>query len=190
MRLSLKIFTRKEIVASIPLFILSAIVVILDQWSKITVVDSFYIGESMSIINGFLKFTYVHNKGAAFSFGDVFNDDVRLVLFKIIPVFVGVYLTYLIVKSKEHMIMKIAYALILGGGTGNVADRIRFDYVVDFISVYHRGFELFGMKFEPWYFAIFNLADSAVSLAAILLIIDFFIQRKKEKALAKKENVS
>jgi len=102
-------------------------------------------------------------------------------LFKIIPVIIGVVLVRMLFSSKENTIMKYAYALILGGGTGNVIDRIRLDYVVDFISVYHNGFSIFGFDVKPWYFAIFNIADSAVTIAAFLIIIDYFMTRKKEK---------
>ena len=190
MKLFQKIFTKAELIKSLPFFVLSAVIVILDQWSKIAVSKNFYIGESVSIIDGFLKFTYVHNKGAAFSFGHGFSDVVRIGLFKVIPVLVGIYLVYLLIKSQEHLIMKFCYALILGGGAGNVIDRIRLDYVVDFISVYHNGFELFGTKFSPWFFAIFNIADSAVSIAAVLLIIDYFAHKRHADEKSEGKDVS
>ena len=181
MNLIQKIFTKEKLKEAWPLFLIALVIIVLDQWSKIYVSTNFRIHESVQVIPGFLKFTYVHNKGAAFSFGSMFNDSVRLVLFKILPIIIGAVLVRLIFSDKESKLLKYAYALILGGGTGNVIDRIRLDYVVDFISVYHTGFELASFKFDPWYFAIFNIADSAVTIAAGILILDFILHRHKEK---------
>ncbi|MBT4792205.1 MAG: signal peptidase II [Halobacteriovoraceae bacterium] len=180
MKLSLKIITKDQLIKAWPYFALSLAIVIFDQWSKFVVVNNFNIGESQGVIDGFLKFTYVHNKGAAFSFGNTFNDTVRMVIFKILPVIVSLFLVKYILSEKEHKLMRFAYALILGGGAGNVIDRIRLDYVVDFISVYHTGINLGFTKLAPWYFAIFNIADSAVSIAAALIILDFLLNREKE----------
>jgi signal peptidase II len=74
--------------------------------------------------------------------------------------------------------MSWAYTLILGGAIGNLIDRIRLDYVVDFIAVYSRKHTFFGIELPEWHFAIFNIADSAISIAAIFIIIDFFISKK------------
>lgn len=147
----------------------------LDQYSKYLVVQNFNLFERMPIIDGFLSFTHVRNTGAAFSFGAELGDSFRLFMFKILPVIVCFFFLKLLYDSvKENKkLMASVYTLILGGAIGNLIDRIRLDYVVDFISVFHRGFTLFGINFESWYFAIFNLADSAITLAAILIIYDF-----------------
>ena len=181
MKLILKTITKEQFKKAIPYLIISAFIIIFDQWSKAAIVESFRLGESMGIIDGFLKFTYVHNKGAAFSFGNDFPDFVRIIIFKILPVIVGAFLVYYILLGKENRLMRFAYAFILGGGAGNVIDRIRLDYVVDFISVYHHGIDLGFLKLAPWYFAIFNIADSAVSIAAVLIILDVIITKLKEK---------
>ena len=186
MKSILKIITDKRSL----LLLISLFVVVFDQYTKYLVVQNFRLYESHGIIDGFLKFTYVHNTGAAFSFGDKFPDWIRLIIFKILPVAVGGYLLKLIYTDGESKLMKVAYAFILGGGAGNVIDRIRLDYVVDFISVYHRGLDIFGLKLEPWSFAIFNIADSAVSLAAILIILDYFINQRKQKPIEESQTVS
>ncbi len=179
MKLFLKIFTKEKMIELLPYMAIALFIIIFDQWTKYYVSNNFYIGENVNVINGFLKFTHVHNKGAAFSFGSLFSDEVRLVIFKILPVFVGVFLLKFIYSNKETTMMRYAYSLILGGGVGNVIDRIRLDYVIDFISVYHTGFNLFGIELKPWYFAIFNIADSAVTIAAFLIIMDYILNRKK-----------
>ncbi len=184
MKSILKIFTKEKTLEALPFWAIAIFVILFDQWTKYYVSHNFHMGESYQVIEGFLKFTYVHNKGAAFSFGSLFSDEIRLVLFKVLPVVIGFVLIYLLYSDKEHKIMKYAYALIIGGGAGNVIDRIRLDYVVDFISVYHNGFTMLGLKLDPWYFAIFNIADSAVTIAAGLIIIDYFYNHFKKKQVA------
>jgi signal peptidase II len=155
------------------------IIIVADQWSKIYVSQNFRLYESVKVIDGFLNFTFAKNTGAAFSFGGGFSDWVRTVLFKILPVIACFWLFKLLYNSlKESVLMSWAYTLILGGAIGNLIDRIRLDYVVDFIAVYSRKHQIFGLEIPEWHFAIFNIADSTISIAAALIIIDFFINKK------------
>jgi signal peptidase II len=154
------------------LFVLSVVIIIVDQWSKYVVSGSFYVGESIPVIDGFFNFTYVRNSGAAFGFGGQFDNWIRYSLFLGLPVVACIWLVYLIIKSVQGpFLLSLAYSLILGGAIGNLIDRFRLDYVVDFFDFYY------GKS----HFATFNVADAAISVAAGLLIIDFFIQRKEEK---------
>ena len=75
----------------------------------------------------------------------------------------------------------VSYSLILGGALGNILDRIRLDYVVDFIAVYSRGIDLGFTQLPSWHFAIFNIADSAISIAIALLVLDYLISLKNRK---------
>ena len=157
-------------------------IVVFDQWTKIYVSNNFKLYESVRVIDGFLNFTFAKNTGAAFSFGGGFSDWLRTVLFKILPVIACFWLAKLLYTSiKESAIMSWAYTLILGGAIGNLIDRIRLDYVVDFIAVYNYKKTIFGITIPEWHFAIFNIADSAISIAAVLIIIDFFINKQEEK---------
>lgn len=162
--------------------VLIIFIVIADQYSKFLVASNFNLYERMPIIDGFLNFTFAKNSGAAFSFGTNFDTWVRVLIFKILPVGVCFWLFKLLYDTvvQKNKLMSFAYALILGGAIGNLIDRIRLDYVVDFISVYHRGLDIFGYKIKEWYFAIFNIADSAISIAAFLIILDFIFVKKKE----------
>lgn len=154
------------------LFGLSVLIIIVDQWSKGVVSSSFYVGESVKVIDGLFNFTYVRNSGAAFGFGGQFENWLRYSLFLALPVIACFWLIYLMVKSiNGPFILSLAYSLILGGAIGNLIDRFRLDYVVDFFDFY----------FETSHFATFNVADAAISIAGFLLVIDFFIQRKLEK---------
>ena len=153
-------------------FISITVLIIIDQWSKIYVMNNFYLGESIPVLEGVFNLTYVRNTGAAFGFGGQFPDWIRYGAFRALPVVACLWLVYLLVKSsKEKLLISCAYALILAGAVGNLIDRFRLDYVVDMFHFYFRGS----------HFSVFNVADSAITVAAGLLIIDYFVERKKEK---------
>ena len=86
----------------VPYLIVIIAIVIIDQWSKYVVSHSFYIGESLTVIDGFFNFTYVKNPGAAFGFGGNYSDVIRFLLFKALPVVACVWLLILMVKSLNY----------------------------------------------------------------------------------------
>ncbi len=146
-------------------------VVVVDQVSKIYVFNNFRLGESVPVIDGFFNLTYVRNTGAAFGFGGGFHNYLRYTLFLALPVGACIWIAVLLYKSmKESLIMSFAYALILGGAIGNLIDRFRLDFVVDFFDFY----------IGKHHFATFNVADSAITLAAGLIILDYILQKKEE----------
>jgi signal peptidase II len=148
------------------------VLVIVDQWSKIYVATNFYLGESIPVIDGLFNLTYVQNTGAAFGFGGQYPDWIRYTAFRALPVVACIGLFVMLFKSyKEKPLISSAYTLILAGAIGNLIDRFRLDYVVDMFHFYFRGS----------HFSVFNVADSAITVAAGLLIIDYFVERKNEK---------
>ena len=152
-------------------FLLIVFIIVLDQLTKYYVFHNFYLGESVAVIDGFFNLTYVRNPGAAFGFGGAFHNWVRYSLFLALPVAACVWLLVLLLKSmRGPIIMTYAYALILGGAIGNLIDRFRLDFVVDFFDFY----------IGKHHFATFNVADSAITIAAGLIILDFFLNKKKE----------
>ena len=156
--------------------ILVIVVIVLDQITKYYISEHFYVGESVNVIEGFFNFTYARNSGAAFGFGGEFHNWLRYALFLALPVFACIWLCYLLLTSvKSSLFLFYAYGLILGGAIGNLIDRFRLDYVVDFFDFYY----------GPHHFATFNIADTAISVAAGFLIIDYIIivyqERKKQK---------
>ncbi len=159
-------------------FTMIIVIVVIDQVSKIYVHNHFALGESVKVIDGLFNLTYVRNSGAAFGFGQQFDNWLRYSLFLALPVVACIVLFVLLFKSfkeKRHL-MAIIYTLILGGAIGNLIDRFRLGSVIDFFDFY----------IERSHFATFNVADSAISLAAMLLIYDYIqeILNKKNKVEA------
>lgn len=129
----------------------------LDQFVKYMIVNNFSLYESKAIINNFFNITYIRNYGAGFSIFQ--NETIFLVIISIIAI---ILLGYLIIKSKkEESIYRFSYLLILSGALGNLIDRIRLTYVVDFLD-----FNILGYDFP-----IFNVADCFITIGCFLLII-------------------
>ncbi len=148
-------------------------IIILDQVTKIYVYNNFYLGESVPVIKGFFNLTYVRNSGAAFGMGGSFANWIRYSLFLALPVVACIWIVALMVKSmEESVLLSVAYAMILGGAIGNLIDRFRLDFVVDFFDFY----------IGKHHFATFNVADSAISIAAALLILDYFLNKRHVEA--------
>jgi len=150
-------------------FILTALVIIVDQVSKAFISINWPSGTVVKDIfnNGFLLIYHVRNKAIAFSLGDNIPDGpFRQFLFVVAPLFVLAFLVWYYFKSDEFSrLQRWAIAGIIGGGLGNIIDRIfRKDGVVDFISVKLYG--LFGMERWP----TFNVADSSVVICCLLLL--------------------
>lgn len=149
-------------------------IIILDQVTKNYIATHFYLGEKYTVIPGFFNFAYARNSGAAFSFGGDFVNWQRYLLFLALPVAACIWLITLIwnsIKCNEKYLLW-TYSLILGGAIGNLIDRFRLDYVVDFFDFYY----------GRYHFATFNIADAAISVAAGLLILDyFFLHKQKSK---------
>lgn len=137
--------------------IVSLIVFIIDRVVKILVTNSFALDVRNTIIDNFFYITNCHNKGAAFS---LFTGNVIFLIFVTIVV---LYLMYRTIKSKDSIrtITVISYGLLLGGILGNLFDRIVYGYVIDYLD-----FIIF--KYD---FAIFNIADVAIVIGAIMLLV-------------------
>jgi signal peptidase II len=162
---------------------LTAFVILLDQIIKAVIVKLSPSHPSMIkqvFDNDFLWIYHVRNKAIAFSLGENFPEPVKRIAFVILPILVLGFLFWYYLKSKDQseftQLQRWAAAGIIGGGVGNIIDRIfRPDGVVDFISVKFYG--LFG--FERW--PTFNIADSAVVVCCILLFISMFIKPKEKR---------
>ena len=156
------------------LCLIMATMIIVDQLSKGAIQSSLYWGQSMTVIDGFFSLAYVKNTGAAFGFMADGPEWFRQIFFLALPVVFCAWIFYLLIKTlKGPFYLSLAYALILAGATGNLIDRFTIGYVVDFL--------LFYWKTEANHFPAFNVADSCITIAAFLLIIDFFQQIKPKK---------
>jgi signal peptidase II len=147
---------------------LAAAIVVLDQLTKYAVVRAFAPGESL-VLAPFLNLVLVYNPGAAFSF---LSDQAgwQRWLFIGIAVAASAWIVHLLLKHPKERTFALALALVLAGAVGNVIDRILFGAVVDFAD-----FHLWG-----YHWPAFNIADSAITCGAILLIWDALFPRKQQ----------
>ena len=164
---------------------LAVIVIILDQITKILVIKNipvYTIGAQF--FGDFLRIIHVRNTGVAFSVGATWAETARRFLFSLIPLIViGIVVAIYFRNNTWTKLQRWAIMGIVGGGLGNLVDRFfRADGVVDFIDVKFYG--LFGLERWP----TFNVADSAVVVFGLILVISFIISYIKEsKAEAGKE---
>jgi signal peptidase II len=140
--------------------LIAALVILADQFTKILILGSFQLGDSRPVTE-FFNLVRAHNRGAAFSFLDTASGWQRW-FFLGLGVAAGAFITWMLRRHGHQRLFAWALSLILGGALGNVIDRAWHGYVVDFIQVHARG----------WYFPSFNVADSAITIGAILLILD------------------
>ncbi len=150
---------------------LSVAVVILDQLTKYIASTSLHLYQVVDVMPMF-SWTLRHNTGAAFSFLADAGGWQRW-FFALIAVVVSVVIFLWIKRLQQHEKWQaIALALILGGAIGNVIDRVWLGYVVDFILVYYK----------QWEYPAFNIADSAIFIGVVMIIIDAIREYRAEKA--------
>ncbi len=148
---------------------LSVVVVLLDQLTKYLAQSKLVYGEPLAILPSF-NFTLLYNRGAAFSFLSDASGWQRW-FFVTISLVAAVLLIFWLRRLRpDQYLLALALALILGGAVGNLIDRLWLGHVVDFIQLYYRSF----------YWPAFNLADSAISLGAVLLIRDALFAREED----------
>jgi len=140
---------------------LSVVVIALDQITKLLASAQLVMHQPVPVLPSF-NLTLMHNSGAAFSFLSQAGGWQRW-FFVVIAVVVSVVLTLWLHRLPRHQTwLALALALILGGALGNVWDRIMLGYVVDFVDLYY----------GDWHWPAFNVADSAITLGAVLLVLD------------------
>ncbi len=154
---------------------LSALTVVLDQLTKVIAEAELILHQPVAIFPSF-NFTLMYNRGAAFSFLSEAGGWQRIffvTLSTVISIFLFFWLRQISrdEKQKHDQLLQIAIAFILGGAIGNLIDRASTGAVVDFIQVYY----------STYYFPAFNIADSAITAGAALLILDMFLESKRSK---------
>ncbi len=144
----------------LPWLWLSGLTLVLDQLSKLAVMDGLAPYQSIPV-TGFFNLVHVHNTGAAFS---LFADQPgwQRLFFTGVALVASVVILFLLRKTQGRPLFSAALALILGGAVGNVIDRILYGHVIDFLDLY----------LGTWHWPAFNVADSAITLGAALLIWD------------------
>lgn len=145
-------------------YLLSFIIVLIDQVSKYLTQAYVDIGQQIEWIPGLLSVTHIHNTGAAWSI-----LEGQMWFFYIITVIVVVMIIYYMQQMKDEPLLKTGLAFILGGALGNFIDRLLHQYVIDMIQ----------LDFID--FPIFNLADTALTIGVILLFIQYIFLDRQEK---------
>lgn len=165
--------TGRSIIWKVAYLLLAGGLFMVDQVTKAWAVRRLRFGEPMTVINDFLNFAYAQNTGVAFSMLDSHGDTGRWGL-SIVAGIAGVLVLYFFWRTprSDDRILG-ALTLLLAGIAGNVADRVRLGFVVDFIDV----------QFGSWHYPTFNVADMLIVLGAILMIFDVFFTKKATAAV-------
>jgi signal peptidase II len=125
----------------------------------------------------YFNLTYVHNTGAAFSFLSDAGGWQRW-FFAGLAVIISTVMVVWLAKLKQHeTLLAVALSLVLGGAIGNLIDRLAYGYVIDFLDVYY----------QSWHWPAFNIADSAITLGVVLMLLESFGLGKSEDAAELKE---
>jgi signal peptidase II len=146
---------------------LAAVVIVLDQFTKTLILGDFSYGESRPVTS-FFNVVRVHNTGAAFSFLAGASGWQRW-FFVALGIVASAVIVWMLKKHPGQRLFCFAVTMILGGALGNVIDRLLHGYVVDFIQLHYAGRA----------FPSFNLADSAITLGAICLILDELLRVRR-----------
>lgn len=146
-----------------------AIVILADQISKLVIENRFGYGDRMNLLP-FFDLTLLYNKGAAFSFLSSAAGWQRW-FFTGIGIVAVLFIVYLLARHSSQKLFALALALIAGGALGNVIDRLIHGHVIDFLLFY----------WHNWFFPAFNVADSAITVGALFLILDELLRVRKAK---------
>jgi len=150
--------------------LISLAVIVLDQLTKHWIIEAFAYGDGVALTS-FFNLIHARNTGAAFSFLAGESGWQRYFFMGIAGVASAVII-YLLRKHAVERWFSVALSLVLGGALGNLIDRVRFGYVVDFLDFYYAG----------WHFPAFNVADSAITVGAALLILDSLRSKQQSPA--------
>ena len=150
---------------------LTVVLIALDQLTKWLIVQNFSYGERLNLLP-VLDLTLAYNRGAAWSFLDAASGWQRW-MFSVLAFAVAVVLLVWLkrLKARAQGLLACALSLILAGALGNVIDRVRLGHVIDFILAY----------WNEHAFPVFNVADSAITVGAALLLLDAFLETRRSK---------
>ena len=160
----------KHVIRFSGLMVLAAAVVLLDQWTKVLADTRLQYGAAVELLP-FFNLLLQYNQGAAFSFLSEAGGWQRWFFTAISSVVSVVLVIWVYRLNAQQKMLAIALTLILGGAIGNLWDRVLLGYVIDFISIHY----------QQSYFPAFNIADSAISIGAALMILDIFIHPENHK---------
>tara|TARA_B110000238_G_scaffold106342_1_gene115833 strand:+ start:103 stop:573 length:471 start_codon:yes stop_codon:yes gene_type:complete len=146
-------------------FLLVSFIALSDQLTKILVIKNIANDQFISI-NSYFYLVHFKNSGAAFSFLSDAGGWQRYFL-SIVAAIASVYIAFMIKKHRDDLYIGLALSLILGGALGNLYDRISLGYVTDFLYFHY----------NDYYWPAFNIADTAISIGAIILIYEVLVKK-------------
>lgn len=153
----------------VPMTIVLLIVLALDQLTKYLVATQMSLGESIPLLGEFLSITSHRNSGAAWG---IFQG--RMLFFYIITVVVLIFLVYFYKsEARDNWMMQIGITLLMAGAIGNFIDRLLFQEVVDFVDILIFNYD----------FPIFNVADSALTVGVVMLLLEVFVTGRGKKQI-------
>jgi signal peptidase II len=153
----------------LPWVALAAVIVLIDQMTKIAIERTFDYGD-IHPVTGFFNLVLTYNRGAAFSFLASASGWQKHFL-TVIGIGASLFILYLLARHGSQKLFSLALAMILGGAIGNVIDRLAYGHVIDFLDFHVGG----------WHWPAFNMADSAIVGGAILLVVDELLRVRRAK---------
>jgi len=158
------------ILRTVVIFIILSSTIGCDQISKSIVRQKIGYGEQIGVIQNYLTLTKIENTGAMLSIGNALPQQIKLLLLTILPLIVlGSILGYLLTKSNLSKLVTLGTCFVVGGGIGNIYDRIRYGSVTDFL---HIDFVIFQT-------GIFNVADVAIMSGVFIILLETYFSRTK-----------
>ena len=154
----------------------SALVLALDQWTKWLIQRDLPINASLPV-TGFFNLVHYENPGAAFSFLAA-ADGWQRWLFTGLALAASALIVWLLFRHRGRVLFSLALALILGGALGNVVDRLVWGHVTDFLDFY------ITLGGRSWHWPAFNVADSSITVGAMLLLVDEWLRSRVERRAA------
>ncbi len=148
---------------------ISLLVVILDQASKLWMDSNLIFNQPVNLLP-FFDLRLLYNEGAAWSFLANAGGWQRWFLSGLSLIISGVLVVWLSRLKQQQIWLTIALTLVLGGALGNLIDRVFYGHVIDFIDIYY----------QQWHWPAFNIADSAISTGAVMLVIDAILEGKNK----------
>jgi len=159
--------------------LLSLAIIVVDQITKVYVMQAMRLHESIPVIPNFFSITYIRNPGAAFGFLSSSSGSFRFVFFGLTSIFaMGLLGTILVRMPKHDWMGQLSVAAILGGAIGNLLDRLRYGEVIDFLDFY----------VDAYHWPAFNVADSAITVGVVFLILHFAFEKHPDDAPVLQEN--
>lgn len=172
--MKLKISTKYLVLGTLAGFIVAA-----DQLTKIYVHANFGLGETIAVIPNIFHITYVRNLGAAFGIFREFSETFRTAFFLTMPPMAMIVIAMMLRGVEDSDRWQVfSLSLIFGGAMGNYIDRLRFGYVIDFLDFHY---------YDVWSYPAFNIADSAIVVGVILLLVIMTVRERAQKRLNAKK---